>query len=277
MMAGPPLSAAGPPPAPLSRRQAQARRNDRLILAAARDVFLRDPHAPISAVADAARVGISALYRRYPSKESLLQTLCADGLRRQVELAEQALDPGLDPWDAFAGFVTGIVESDVHALTAHLLGSLTPTAELRELAGRANALTETPIEPSPGAPVLLVQSQGKRRAYLIDSAHTQVDLVIRPLPAELREVAAGANALTETLMERAHGATAVRPDLGVRDLPMLFEQLSAVRVQDPGRTATLRLRYVALLLDALRPGAATGALPGPPPTEAELDERWVTD
>lgn len=222
MMAGPPSSAAGPPPAPLSRRQAQARRNDRLILAAARDVFLRDPHAPISAVADAARVGISALYRRYPSKESLLQTLCADGLRRQVELAEQALDPGLDPWDAFAGFVTGIVESDVHALTAHLLGSLTPTAELRELAGRANALTET-------------------------------------------------------LMERAHRAKAVRPDLGVRDLPMLFEQLSAVRVRDPGRTATLRLRYVALLLDALRPGAATGALPGPPPTEAELDERWVTD
>ena len=71
-------------------------------------------------------------------------------------------------------------------------------------------------------------------------------------------------------------AVSFRP-MSRADLPMLFEQLSAVRVRDPGRTAALRLRYVALLLDALRPGAATGALPGPPPTEAELDERWVTD
>ncbi|MDX6234639.1 MAG: hypothetical protein QOH68_3754, partial [Nocardioidaceae bacterium] len=37
---------------------------------------MRDPEAPISAVAQAAGVGISALYRRYAGKEELLQTLC---------------------------------------------------------------------------------------------------------------------------------------------------------------------------------------------------------
>ena len=112
------------PSAPPSGRKAQSGRNDTLILDAAREVFLRDPRAPISAVAERAGVGISALYRRYPSKEVLLQKLCADGLQRYIEVAERSLAPALAPWDAFAGFLTGIVESDVHSRTAHLAGTL---------------------------------------------------------------------------------------------------------------------------------------------------------
>jgi len=42
---------------------------DGRILAAAREVFINDPGAAVSAVASKAGVGISALYRRYPSKE----------------------------------------------------------------------------------------------------------------------------------------------------------------------------------------------------------------
>jgi AcrR family transcriptional regulator len=64
-------------PAPLSGRQAEARRNDRLILEAAREVFVEDTDAPISAVAERAGVGIGALYRRYASKEELLRRLCS--------------------------------------------------------------------------------------------------------------------------------------------------------------------------------------------------------
>src|SRR5689334_22366577 len=72
----------------LSGRQAEAARNDRTILEAARTVFLRDPKAPIAAVAAEAGVGVGALYRRYASKEVLLQTLCTDGLRQFVAIAE---------------------------------------------------------------------------------------------------------------------------------------------------------------------------------------------
>jgi AcrR family transcriptional regulator len=219
-MAGSPATVTGSTPTPLSGRQAQARRNDAVILAAAHDVFLRDPRAPIAAVADAAGVGISALYRRYPSKDELLQTLCAEGLRRYVEVAERALAPGQDPWDAFAGFLTGIVESDVHSLTVHLAGTFTPTAELRELAAEANVLTER-------------------------------------------------------LVRQAHRAKAVRADLDVNDLPMLFEQMSAIRAGDPDRTTALRRRYLTVLLDALRPDAASIPLPGPPPSDSELGERWA--
>ena len=76
---------------PLSGRKAQANRNDEVILRAAREVFVADPAAPISAVAKAAGVGISALYRRYEGKEVLLQTLCAEGLATYIACAEAAL------------------------------------------------------------------------------------------------------------------------------------------------------------------------------------------
>ncbi|MEK8229221.1 TetR family transcriptional regulator [Oerskovia sp. M15] len=82
---------------PLSGRKAQAARNDEAILAAAREVFVQDPAAPVAAVAKAAGVGISALYRRYPGKEDLLATLCAEGLRTFVGVARDAsteADPG---------------------------------------------------------------------------------------------------------------------------------------------------------------------------------------
>src|SRR5215218_7153279 len=73
---------------PLSGRRAQAARNDERILKAAREVFIANPSAPIADVAKSAGVGISALYRRYPSKEDLLRQLCADGLRRYIAAAE---------------------------------------------------------------------------------------------------------------------------------------------------------------------------------------------
>jgi AcrR family transcriptional regulator len=209
-----------------SGRKAQAARNDTAILDAAREVFMRDPDAPISAVAQAAGVGISALYRRYAGKEELLQTLCADGLRRYIGVAESALRDGAhpaepaDPWESFAGFIRGIIDADVHALTVHLAGTFTPTQELRGLAEEANRLSAR-------------------------------------------------------LLRRAKAAGVVRPDLHLNDLAMLWEQLTAVRLGDAGRTAALRHRYLVMHLDALRPGTARTRLPGRPPSSAELGQRWV--
>jgi AcrR family transcriptional regulator len=104
-------------------------RNDETILAAARQVFLADAKAPVAAVAERAGVGISALYRRYASKEDLLRTLCHDGLRQFIAEAERAAQED-DDWTAFASFMQGIVDADVHSLTVHLAGTFTPTAEM---------------------------------------------------------------------------------------------------------------------------------------------------
>ena len=136
----------GPPPrgtlapAPLSGRRAQAARNDELILQAAREVFVANPEAPIADVAKRAGVGISALYRRYPSKEDLLRRLCADGLQRYIDAVQAAVDEEGDAWEAFAGFMRRAVDADSNSLTLRLAGTFTPTPELYEMADHAQRL-----------------------------------------------------------------------------------------------------------------------------------------
>jgi AcrR family transcriptional regulator len=126
--------------APLSGRRAEAARNDGVILQAARDVFLADPGAPIAAVAERAGVGIGALYRRYPSKDALLQRLCGDGLQSYIEAAEQALADDSDAWEAFAGFLRRVVDLGAASLTRQLAGTFTPTPELYAAAARGGEL-----------------------------------------------------------------------------------------------------------------------------------------
>jgi AcrR family transcriptional regulator len=134
---------------PLSGRKAQAARNDEVILEAARAVFLDDPGAPIAAVAERARVGISALYRRYPSKEVLLRKLCSDGLAAYtaaVQAAVDELDAGGDPWPAFTGFMRRVVDAGSTSLTVRLAGTFTPDEQLYRDARHADDLNHQLIQ-----------------------------------------------------------------------------------------------------------------------------------
>jgi len=127
-------------PTPLSGRRAQAARNDEVILQSAREVFLADPGAPITAVAKHAGVGISALYTRYGSKEEMLRKLCNDGLQRFVDETEAALADERDEWTVFADYMRRLVLADTSSMTLALAGSFTPTPEMFALAERANEL-----------------------------------------------------------------------------------------------------------------------------------------
>jgi AcrR family transcriptional regulator len=128
---------------PLSGRRAEAARNDGRILDAAREVFLADPEAPISAVATRAGVGISALYRRYPSKQDLLRALAADGLSRYIADLEAALAADAEPWAAYVECLNRVVEGRSQALAQRLAGTFTPTPELTAMAQRAAHLADT--------------------------------------------------------------------------------------------------------------------------------------
>lgn len=133
----------------LSGRRAQAARNDEVILAAARAVFLDDPEAPISAVSERAGVGISALYRRYPSKEDLLRKLCGDGLAAYTDAVQEAvdsLDAGADPWSAFEAFMRRVVDAGSTSLTARLAGTFTPSEQLYRDARLADELNHKLVE-----------------------------------------------------------------------------------------------------------------------------------
>jgi AcrR family transcriptional regulator len=129
----------------MSGRRRQAARNDTAILEAAREVFLNDPNAPISAVADRGGVGISALYRRYASKEDLLRQLCHDGLRRFIAEAETAAGEP-EPWPALVGFLQRVVDADLHSLTVHLAGRFASTAEMTADAVRSGQLVAALVD-----------------------------------------------------------------------------------------------------------------------------------
>jgi AcrR family transcriptional regulator len=206
------------PTPPLSGRRAQAARNDELILQAAHEVFVADPDAPISAVAERAGVGISALYRRYASKEDLLRRLCGDGLARYIEAIQAAVDDPGDVWAAFVTFMECAVDAESSALTVRLAGTFEPSEQLYREAARAGELNDR-------------------------------------------------------LFARLSAAGAVRHDLHVNDIALVLEQLATINLGDRERNRQLRRRHLTLALDGMRaPGRA--GLPGPPPTDAELSERW---
>jgi AcrR family transcriptional regulator len=169
---------------PLSGRKAQANRNDEAILRAAREVFVADPSAPISAVAKAAGVGISALYRRYESKEVLLQTLCADGLATYTECAEAALASDAGPWETFTDFVSAVIDADVHALTVNLAGTFTPTEEMFAQTARAVGLADSILQQAHDAGVVRPDFALNDVAMLLE----QLTAVTGPNPERTREL-----------------------------------------------------------------------------------------
>jgi len=205
---------------PLNGRRAQAARNNQLILDAARAVFTADPGAPIAAVAERAGVGMSALYRRYRSKDELLQRLSLDGMLRYIAEAEAALANEGDAWTAFVRFMRHCLDSGTGSLTVRFVGSFTATEEL---------------------------NRAGRTGYEV----------------------------TQRLLDRTKAAGALRADIEVGDISLIFEQLQAVNAGDPRRASELRHRYLTLLLDGLH--MASGApLPGPPPRWEEISGRYTT-
>jgi AcrR family transcriptional regulator len=123
----------------------RAATSDRAILEAAKRVFVDDPRAPVAAVASRAGVGMSAVYRRYASKEDLLRRLCHDGLLRYIGEAERGLAEA-DPVAGLTQFVTAVVDADVHSLTVYLGGTFTPTEEMGQAAMRAGALANELVD-----------------------------------------------------------------------------------------------------------------------------------
>jgi AcrR family transcriptional regulator len=206
--------------APLRGRQAQAAQNDELILQAARAVFLADPTAPISAVAERAGVGIGALYHRYAGKEDLLRTLCRNGQEVYLTEIKRALASDDEPWEAFTGFLRRIVAANTHGLTVRLAGTFVPTAEQLALAEEMQALA---IE----------------------------------------------------LFERVRATGLLRDDVTYLDVEFLLEFLASVKLGNADRTAELRQRHLAVVIDGLRADGRT-PLPGQPPTWEEQTQRWLT-
>jgi AcrR family transcriptional regulator len=120
-------------------RQAEAARNDVRLLEAAHEVFTTQGFdAPVSAIAKRAGVGMGSLYRRYRTKEELLQRLCVVAMERVVAAAEQAL-VSADPWEGLAHYVRTCVGNRSGAL-APVAGTIEVTDEMWRTSRRATEL-----------------------------------------------------------------------------------------------------------------------------------------
>jgi AcrR family transcriptional regulator len=103
-----------------------------------------------------------------------------------------------------------------------------------------------------------------RRRMLAEQMATELELP--PAAVELKQAMRGA--ITE-LLERAQAAGAVRADISPADTSMLFAGIAQITAV-AGGDADVRDRYVAVMLDGLRPVAAT-ALPGRPMQYRDID------
>jgi len=173
-------------PPRLRGRQAQAAHNDEVILQAAREVFLADPGAPISAVAERAGVGIGALYHRYDSKEHLLRTLCWNGQLIYLAEVKRALAASGDPCAAYTGFLRRIVAANTHGLTVRLAGTFTPSAEQLALAEEMRALGTELFERARGTGKLRADTTYLEVEFLLEFL-AQIKLGDAERTAELRQ------------------------------------------------------------------------------------------
>ena len=149
-------------------RQAEAERNDRRVLDAARAVVARyGADAPVSAIAEWAGVGMGSLYRRYGSKADLLRRLCTLAMDTTIQAAERALaEP--DPWAGLTQYVTECVAQGTGTLGA-LAGSIETTPDMWAISKRSRALLERVVTRARRAGTLRPDVTALDIAWLIET------------------------------------------------------------------------------------------------------------
>ncbi|WP_405365483.1 helix-turn-helix domain-containing protein [Kitasatospora sp. NBC_00039] len=108
--AEPPQGGGGP--APGARLRVDARRNLESVLRAAREVFGEFGYdAPMEEVARRAGVGVGTVYRRFPSKEVLVQRIAAEEVAWLTTQARESLYGGGGAWESLAGYLARAVST----------------------------------------------------------------------------------------------------------------------------------------------------------------------
>jgi AcrR family transcriptional regulator len=210
-----------PPARPALR--ADAARNRDAIIAAARSVFTEQGlGAPLDEIARRAGVGNATLYRRFPTREELVQAALLGPMAEYLAAADDGLaDP--DPWAGFRDYVLRLcqIQARDRGLADLLVTTIrTPSGELEQLRGAAFERTRQLIERAQdtGAlrvdfrhqdlPLLLMANAGlvartqnqapdswrRVAAFLLDGLQAQAATPAPPPPSEravLRVMAAG--------------------------------------------------------------------------------------
>jgi AcrR family transcriptional regulator len=177
-----------------------AERNRQRVLEAARELFaVKGMEATLNDVAQHANVGVGTVYRRFSTKEELVEAIFEDGIDQLVAFAESALLHE-DSWGGFVWFVNHLCE-----LTATDRG-------LREI-------------------VYSKAYGGYRVACARNRLHPPIS----------------------KLVERARDDGHLRPDVEPTDMPVIGLLAGTVSEWAGRVEPELWRRYVALLLEGMRP------------------------
>jgi AcrR family transcriptional regulator len=134
-------------------RRADAQRNDRALVQAAREVLAADgAHASVAAIAARAGVGIGSLYRRYRSKDELLQHLCLVALDQWLQAAREGLAHH-DPWEGLAHYITTGIDRGPGSL-APIAGTIELTQEMATRSRQGDEAVEALVARAHAAGVL---------------------------------------------------------------------------------------------------------------------------
>ncbi|SEL54425.1 DNA-binding transcriptional regulator, AcrR family [Blastococcus sp. DSM 46786] len=193
--------------------RADAARNRDAIVAAARTVFAEHGlGASLDEIARRAGVGNATLYRRFPSREELVQAALLPSMTDYLAAVDEGLaDP--DPWAGFRDYLLRLFQLQARdrGLADLLVTTVrTPSGELEELRSRAFELTKQLIRRAQDAdelrpdfrhqdlPLLLMANAGlvertqkgapdswrRVAAFLLDGLQTRAATPAPPAPTE---------------------------------------------------------------------------------------------
>jgi AcrR family transcriptional regulator len=200
-----------------------AERNRQRILQAAAEVFTeRGLDVSLDEVARHAGVGVGTVYRRFRTKEDLVEALFMDRIEEVAALAADAAEAA-DPWSGLVRFM-----EQMTAMLAENLG-------LRQM--------------------LMFATYGRDKVWY--ARQRNAPLVTR-------------------LVERAQAAGQLRSDLKQTDIPFIVFVLTEVAQLARQVSPEIWRRYLALVLDGLRPereGVTPLPVPALRPEELEMAMR----
>jgi AcrR family transcriptional regulator len=200
-----------------------AERNRQRILKAASEVFTEcGLDVSLDQVARHAGVGVGTVYRRFGTKEDLVEALFIDRIEEVAALAEEAAE-ATDPWSGLVCFM--------EQMTAMLAGDL----GLRQM--------------------LMFATYGRDKVWYARQRNAP---------------------LMTRLVERAQAAGQLRSDLKQTDIPFIVFVLTEVAQLARQVSPEIWRRYLALVLDGLRPereGVTPLPVPALRPEEMEMAMR----
>ncbi|NDZ83090.1 helix-turn-helix transcriptional regulator [Streptomyces sp. SID10853] len=224
-----------------------AQRNLEHVLRAAREVFGELGYgAPMEDVARRARVGVGTVYRRFPSKDVLVNRIAEEETSRLTEQARTALGQEDEPWSALARFLRTSVASGA--------GRLLPPQVLRVGVAEAAEIGDGVL----GGDPLLGEAETSPEETRVPQQRSAPRVADGPpvtgaLPG-LADDSTGAVELLEVvgrLVDRAHTAGELRADVTVADV-LLVIATAAPTLPDAAQQAAASSRLLDILLEGLR-------------------------